>query len=312
MSQKTILLTGATGFIGSHLLPKLLEKKYQVIILKKSSSPIWRIKKLLPQVKSYNLDQISLRLPFQENKIDCLIHLAAKYVKRDQNYGQIEKMVDTNLKIPSLLCHLCLRHKVKYFINTGTFFEYQTSSKPLTENSPFKSYNFYAATKTAFSQILKQHTEELGFKAIDFKLASVFGPKDNPKLLNFLIKSLIRGQKIDFSPGDQRWNFTYVEDTIQAYLNTIQHLPKLSSYETLNIGYNKPHSIKDIVKNLEKISGKKLNITWGAKPYPENEIMFANYDHSKAKKLINWKPSYNLYTGLEKTYNYYQKHPKKL
>lgn len=309
---KTILLTGATGFIGSHLLPELLEKKYKIIILKRSSSSVWRIKKLLPQIKSYNLDQIDLQLPFKENKIDCLIHLAAKYVKKDQDFDQIEEMVDTNIKLPSLLSHLCLQHQVKHFINTGTFFEYQTSSKPLTENSPLKSYNFYAATKTAFSQVLKQHTQKPGFKAVDFKLASVFGPKDNPKLLNFLIKNLIKGQKVDFSPGQQKWNFTYVEDTVRAYLNTIRYFSKLSNYETLNIGYDKAHSIKDIVKNLEKISGKKLNITWGAKPYPKNEIMFVNYDHSKTKKLIKWKPSYNLYTGLKKTYNYYQKHPEKL
>jgi len=305
---KTVLLTGATGFIGSHLLEKLLEKKIKVVVLKRFSSDIWRIEKFLDKIKSYNIDKTGLEQAFKENKIDCIIHLATKYIKRDESAKDIEEMIDTNVRFPSLLCQLCLQYGVNYFINTGTFFEYKIQKKLISENDEKQAYNFYAASKLAFSEILRFYSQNHGLKVAEFRLFAPFGEKDNEKLIVFLIKSLLRGMEIEFSGGEQRWNFTYVKDIVGAYLTALSNFGKISNYEEFNVGYNKVYSIKEITKKIEKIAkDKKFRIVWGAKPYVSNEIFYVNCDNSKIKKVLKWKPVFNIDLGLEATYNYYLK-----
>lgn len=303
---KTVLLTGATGFIGSHLLEKLLERKFKVVLLKRSFSDTWRIEEFLDKIKFYNVDKIGLEPAFKENRIDCVIHLATKYVKRNESTKDIEEIVDTNVRFPSLLCQFCLQYGVNYFINTGTFFEYKIQERLISESDEKQAYNFYATSKLAFGEILRFYSRSHGLKVVDFKLFAPFGEKDNEKLIIFLIKSLLRGTKIEFSGGEQRWNFTYVKDIVDAYISALSNFGKISGYEDFNVGYNEAYSIKEVAKKLEKIAkDKKFRIVWGAKPYISNEIFYVNCDNSKIKKILKWKPVFNIDSGLEATYNYY-------
>ncbi|MDD5627244.1 MAG: NAD(P)-dependent oxidoreductase [Patescibacteria group bacterium] len=302
---KTVLVTGAAGFIGSHLLENLLKKNYRVIALLHSASNNTRIEPFRRAVKIYYSDKNELGLIFKESHIDCIIHLATKYIKKHNNLNEVEEMIDTNVKFPSLLCQLAIQAEVKYFINTGTFSEYKMKNLPLKEEDEKCAYNLYAATKLSFAEILKYYANSYNFKVIDFKLFAPFGDRDNEKLMAFLIKSLNKGEEIEFSGGEQRWNFTYVKDIAQAYLCALKHFNKIVKFEGFNVGYDKAYSIKEITKKIEKIANKKFNIIWGAKPYIENEVYYVNCDNSKLKKILKWKPLYNLDYGLEKTYYYY-------
>jgi nucleoside-diphosphate-sugar epimerase len=305
---KTVLLTGATGFIGSHLLEGLLEKKFKVVILKRSFSDTWRIEEFLDKTKSYDLDKIALESAFKENKVDCVIHLATEYIKRHESSKDVEKIIDTNVRFPSLLCQSCLQYGVNYFINTGTFFEYKIQKRPISEGDEKQAYNLYAASKLAFSEILKFYSQNYNLRIVDLRLFAPFGEKDNEKLIVFLIKSLLRGTKIEFSGGEQRWNFTYVKDIVSAYIAALSNFGKITGYEDFNVGYNEAHSIKEVAKKLEKIAkDKKFMIVWGAKPYISNEIFYVNCDNSKIKKILKWKPVFNIDSGLKATYNYYLK-----
>lgn len=303
---KTVLLAGATGFIGSHVLERLLEEKYKIVILKRSFSDTWRISNFLKKVKSYDLDKSLLEHVFKDNKIDCVIYSATKYVKRRETINDVEKMIEANISFPSKLCYLCVQHKVKYFINTGSFFEYKIMREPIKESRiEKKAYNFYAASKLAFGEILKFYSDNYDFNVVDFKLFSAFGERDNEKLFVFLIKSLLNNLSIELSGGEQSWNFTYVKNTAEAYTRAIASLGKICGYETFNIGSDKAYSIKEIVKKLERISDKKLKVVWGAKPYIDKEIFYVNCDNSKAKKILNWRPTFDIDSGLKRTYDYY-------
>lgn len=303
---KTVLLTGATGFIGSHLLERLLEEGYKVVALKRSFSDTWRIEKLLGQTKFYDVDKSGLELPFKENKIDCVAHLAGTYVKKHKTVADVEGLVDNNIRFPSRICQLCVQHGVKYFINTGTFFEYDISNRPIREDDRKQPYNLYAALKLAFSELLNFYAHEYDFKTIDFKLSATFGEKDNEKLIVFLIKSLLNGAEIEMSGGEQRWNFTYVKDIVQAYIRALENFDKIEEYESFNVGYSEAYSIREVAEKLEKIAGdKKFRIAWGAKPYIENEIFYANCDNSKVKRVLKWEPVFNIDSGLAATYKYY-------
>lgn len=315
---KTILVTGATGFVGSHLLKELVKQSYQVIILKRSTSNTWRIKDLLDKVKIYDDSAIVESKIFSENKIDCVVHLAT-YYKKNHRMEDIDEFIESNIKFPTRLLEQMARNNVQFFINTGTFMEYDLKSGPdkelynlpgfstipIAEANPKKAYNFYAATKTAFSEILNYYANNFGIKAIDLKLFAPYGPKDNEKLVVSLINKALKKSEIHMNKGEQKWNWTYVKDIVDAYLKSLVYIDKMdSNYETFNIGNSEVFSIKEMISILENISGNK-NMMSGDLLYPPREIFFVNCDNTKAKKKIGWTPKYNLPKGLEETYRYY-------
>ncbi len=306
--SKTVLLTGATGFIGSYLLENLLSLGHKVIVLKRSNSDTWRIDHLLSKVTVFNMDENDLERVFVDNKIDCVMHLATNYVKFNDKLSDVAEMINFNVNIASQLCELCIKHGVKNFINSGTMTEYTMKETPIKEGDERVAYNLFSATKVAFDAILQFYAKRYKLRVIDLKLFAPFGEKDNPKVLVFLTKSLIEDKEIDFSGGDQKWNFTYVRDVADAYICALNYLDKNSGYESFNIGYDEARSLKDCVSMLEQISGKKLKINFGAKPYIENEIFYVNCENNSAKTILGWQPKYNLESGLRFMYDYYKTH----
>jgi len=103
----TVLLTGANGFLGSHLLEALLGQGYKVVILKRSTSNLWRIEHLLEHVKTYDVDTQSLNHAFEEQQIDCLIHLACHY---GRNTDPLHLMVESNLLYGLKLLEASITH----------------------------------------------------------------------------------------------------------------------------------------------------------------------------------------------------------
>lgn len=304
---RTVLITGVAGFIGSHLAERLISDGVDIIGLKRSATDTWRIDHILEKMRLYDTDTCDLEEIFTENKIDCIIHLATYYTKQHSSLEEVEKMIDTNVKFPAKLCQLAVGNHVKYFINTGTFFEYALGkNEPIRECDEKSSYNFYASTKIAFSDILQFFSRDGLLFSLDFKLFAPFGEKDNEKLILFLIKSLQHGTHVDFSGGEQRWNFTYVDDIVEAYVKALQKMPSLSEYYTpLNVGYDTTVTIREVAEKLEKISGKKFDIAWGVKPYIPNEIFYANCDNSHLKRILGWEQKFDIDSGLKKTFEYY-------
>ena len=130
--MKTILLTGATGFLGSHLLDALLKNDYEVIVLKRSMSDTWRIESHLDEFKSYDIDSHGLDQVFKGNSIHTIIHMATLYRKSD-NGIDIDEMISSNITFPTTLLEIGIKNGLKAFINTGTFFECDCSILPVTE-----------------------------------------------------------------------------------------------------------------------------------------------------------------------------------
>ena len=312
MSRKinNILVTGATGFVGSHLVKKILEEDYNLTGTKRTTSSLWRIEDVSQEINFYNVDTDRIDIIndiFEDNKVDCVIHLATYYKKFTESPQEIENIIDSNITFPSLILDIATRNKVPYFINTGTFFEYNLNKKkPIKENSEIFPYNTYAATKIGFENILKRYTRK-GIKAVTLKLFSPYGERDNEKLVTYLINNILRNNPIEITKGEQRLSFTYVEDIIDAYLKTINFIQDTNSnYETFNIGNNEVNSVKNIVKTLQKIEEKEVKIKWGSKPYSDNEIFYAQCNNKKAREVIKWKPKHSLEEGLSKTLKYYK------
>lgn len=300
--MKRVLLTGATGFIGSHLLEGLLLSGYKVVIVKRSVSDVWRIRHLLHKVQIYDVDSISLDEIFLRHEIDLVIHLATLY-RRFDNSDDINEMVTTNISFPVELIEAGLKQGLKGFINTGTFFEYDCSSLPVGEEAKIKPFNLYARTKLAFESILSTYEDQLSICTL--RIFSPYGEKDNDKLIPMVIQKALSGEKIELSDGFQKLDFIYVKDIVSAYLKVVEKMDSRNScYMVYNIGTGTAISIREVVSIIEQKLGQEINKTWGAESKVDVPIVFA--DISRVVKELDWVPEYSISKGIERTIEYYR------
>ena len=307
-----ILLTGGTGFIGSHLIKRLLTEKHNISLIVRQSTDCWRIKEVTEKVHYIYSDQSSTRITelFSRNSFDGIIHLATVYKKSHETPSDIQSMNDSNISLPSLLLSQAVTHNVKFFINTGSLFEYARSNNPVTEHSPISPYNYYAATKLAFENILSYYCVNYPLKALTLRLFYPYGEMDNEKIIPLVIKSIINDNPLDITKGEQQLNFTYISDIVEAYVYSIRALTSWPehTYEIINIGQTNTTTLKDIVSILTRCNHKPSRINVGHKPYTPNEIMYFNTSIQKAQKLLGWTPKINIEEGLQMMYNYYSTH----
>jgi len=297
-------VTGATGFIGSHLVKRLVGEGYKVVGIKRTSSKMDRLGEISSKIKWYGVGEMQLDKMFKENKIKAVMHLATKYVKSGETSKEVDEMIETNLKLGMRLVEKCVEYGVKSFINTGSFFEFEVVGKKIKEGDKKSAYNLYAGMKLGFSQVLKYFAGQGKLRAVDMKLFAPFGDGDNFKLVQFLVKNLKENKVVEFSGGEQRWNFTYVGDIVEALMVGLGRVEGVKGYTEVCVGYDRAVSIRMLVRKLEKIAGRKLRIKWGAKEYADNEIMQVSCDNTKLKKW-GWRVKYGLNGGLKRTYNGY-------
>lgn len=302
-----ILVTGGTGFIGSHLLSKLVSMHHKIFVIKRKSSNLWRIKSIKQKINLLKIDTFA-DLPgiFEQNKFDIIIHLAMKYVKRNEDWKDVKEINETNITLPAILLTLAQQHKIKAFINTGTCFEYNLSNSSLSENDPINPYNYYSSTKVAFENILKYFVDKKSIKGLTLKLFFPYGEMDNQKVIPLMINSVLSNTPLELTLGEQKLGFTYVDDIIDAYIKSIEFIEKnkLMDYEVFNIGTDKTTSLKQLSGYLENISGKKGLISF-TEPYPSDEIMHMSCNSKRANRILNWHPKTDIIEGLTKTYQYY-------
>ncbi len=305
ISKKSlILLTGATGFLGSHILDKLVKNGYNIAILKRSWSDTWRINHLLDQIKIFNLDLTSLEKIFQSIKPEYVIHLATLYSKFDSD-ADMNNMYRSNVSFPAELLEIGVKYGLKGFINTGTFFEYDCTQQPINENNPIKPFNLYAQTKLDFELILKSYSEKINIKT--FRIFSPYGERDNNKLIPMLIQKALSKQTIQLSDGMQKLDFIYALDVANAYIEALEVMPlkeKLGSYNVYNLGSGTPTSVREVVSVVEQNLGEHLNVVWGDPSTVDIPIAYA--DLSKIKKELSWTPSYSIHQGIANTIDYYR------
>ncbi len=283
--KKTILLTGATGFLGSYMLKRLLDENFEVIILKRSFSNTSRIEKLLDKVKSYDADKIKFKRIFEENNVDYILHCATNYGRKNNDPLEI---VEANLILPLKLLHEGLKNDLKVFINTDTVID--------------KRINNYSLSKKQFLDWLKVYSSRV--KCINVSLEHFYGfNDDDSKFVTHIIRAVLNNvPEIDLTSGEQKRDFIYIDDAVEGFMKIIQNLDKnKNEFEHYEIGSGNNISIKETVTMIKKIAANTVTkLNFGKIPYRENEIMNSCVDISKLLSL-GWKPKVALGDGLKMT-----------
>lgn len=302
--KKKVLLTGASGFTGLHLLKALLEsKRYNLVVVKRPQSSFSLAKSNLRQVVFYDLERNNNNLfeILKSEKPDIVIHLAG-FFKAEHQSNEIEEMMKTNLLLGTKLLEAMARNGVKRLINAGTFWEYYEDKKI------YNPVNLYAATKHAFSDILQYYIEAEGIKAVTLQIYDTYGSADpRKKLFYYLKNALTTGKTLEMSPAEQSLDLVYIDDVVEAYLKTIEYLLKKkdNTHEIFQIGSGKAVKLKNVVRLYEKIADRKLNVRFGGRPYRKREMMYARADIKKAKDVLGWRPKVSLEAGIRNILNHH-------
>lgn len=292
--NETILITGATGFLGSHLLKGLIKNGYKVIILKRSTSNTWRISEIVNDVYSYDIDLESLNHVFINHNIDVIIHTATKYGRGNEKLSEI---LEANIELGIQLLEKAEDFSINTFINTDTFYN--------TGDCSYNQLNEYVLSKKQFVEWCKLYSRKSGIKVINLKLQHIYGPLDNKdKFVNWLINELHSNRKeIKLTKGEQERDFIYIYDVIQAYLSVLQNRKQLKKkYTNIDVGSGKVILLKDFIEivyhavNQYKPTTSKLS--FGALPYREGEIMQISEDIKQLVKF-GWEPKVELKDGIE-------------
>jgi CDP-paratose synthetase len=282
-----ILMTGATGFLGSHLAKKLvLERKDDLIVLKRTFSNLERIELIKDKVKFYDIDTIDLTKIFDENNIDLIIHTSTEYGRGSFT----SNIIESNVVFPLRLLELFNKSGGKYFINTDTFFTKK-------ENNGYSYLNGYVYSKRYFNELstfLKDHV-----KLINMRLEHIYGPYDNDdKFTVQIIQRLLNNEeKIDLTPGLQLRDFVYVDDVVNAYDSVIRNIEEIKSNSIFEVGQGKVYSIQDFVTYAKSLTGSCSKLFFGSIPYRPNEIMYSNANITPIKDL-GWLPLIDLKEGI--------------
>lgn len=275
---KTILLTGATGFLGSHLLAELCARGYKILVLKRSFSSLVRISSLLknPLVKTYDIDVTPPARVFEENKVDAVIHCATNYGRTENSCAQL---LQTNLMFPITLLDLCVEHKTGLFINTDSYF-----------NKDNLSYSYllnYSLSKKSLNLWLKYFSKRI--KIINMILEHMYGEFDGKdKFVEFAMQKIAIEQvsELNLTAGEQKRDFIYVGDVCKVYLAALEWADKNAfEYKNFDVGTGIATPLADFVRVIKEASSSPTKLNFGALAYRADEIVSSAADLGSLTEL---------------------------
>lgn len=282
--QLAIFVTGATGFLGTNLVNKLLELGYEVYATKRLQSNLSRYDGFRYQPIWVELEAINFEIFFQTHSVDCIVHCATDYGRKNINPIQT---VEANLILPLEIIHAATG-KVHSFINTDTILPKETSN--------------YSLSKKQFLEWLHVYSDQL--TSINIALEHFYGPGDDvTKFTSGIINAFLLEQaEIKLTSGEQKRDFIYIDDVVDAMVLIIKASHRIENgFYEYEVGTGEAISIKDFVKLAKTLCGNKLtSLEFGAIPYRKNEAMEVVADIAGLAKL-GWLPKIKLVEGLKKT-----------
>ncbi len=307
LNNKKILITGGAGFIGSHLTRRLVSLGSKVTVVVKYNSII-DCPRLINVWDKINIIEADLRNTdsvkvLEKLDFDLVFHLAA-YNHVGDSFKHVAENVNSNLI--STINLLNSGPKIKKFIHMGTSEIYGLQSKlPFDVSEKPNPMSPYAVTKFASElfSILKSKSEKMDLLCV--RPFNTFGPFQSEKaIIPELIIKCLQNKEIKTTGGKQTREFNYVDNIIDGILFLNKKVR--NSFNPINVGSNKPITIKNLVNKIHKLTDSKSKLKIGALKYRPNEIwkMQANNKFMISK---GWKPKVNFDDGLIHTISWYQK-----
>ena len=309
--MKNILITGGAGFIGSHLVDRLLPTNEWLITVVDDFNDFYE-----PEIKRQNIrfhlanplyrlaaadirDRAALDSVFAQQQFDCIVHLAARAGVRP-SLSQPQLYAETNINGTLNLLELARTHGVSQFIFGSSSSVYGINAKvPFSEDDPIRQpISPYAATKGAGELLCHTYSHLYGLRCVCLRFFTVYGPRQRPDLAIHKFAHLISsGQPIPvFGDGSTRRDYTYIDDIIAGVLAAIAY--QGSDFEVINLGESRTVELRELISLLE--SELDAHAVIDRQPPQPGDVPQTYADISKARRLLGYEPKTQIEDGIHR------------
>lgn len=295
-TNRHILITGAGGFVGSHLAKKLSELGAEVVSMIRRDGGVDVAKR----------DALE---PFFHNKPSVVFHLAGEaVVERGQEspYDTFRTNVLGTLNV----LELSRIYAIPKIIIASTAQVYGEGTPPFREDDPPRPSRPYETSKTATDLLAQSYADSFHLGVLIPRFANIYGPGDTnlTRLIPKVLEHILKGKPIPVWGGTAKREYLYIDDAIDAYLmlGAISDV-KLERNRIFNFGSGNPIAVWDLIKTIGKIAGAKIKII-KEKDVREGEITDQYVSWEKSKRMLGWNPRVTVNEGLEHTVAWYKKY----
>ncbi|MBO8159922.1 NAD-dependent epimerase/dehydratase family protein [Thermosyntropha sp.] len=309
MKEKTVIVTGGAGVIGSHLVEYLVQRDYEVIVIDNLSAG--RLENLPDYGKVFfyrrDVRDESLQNIYYRYKPFLLFHLAAHYANE---LSIKEPVYDLKVNTVGTLNQLNLAVKagVKRFVYASTSCVYLPSVNPLEEESPLKPHTPYGISKLAGEYYTFFYAENYGLPVTVLRYFNVYGPKEANLQYRGVIPKIMAAALQDkpftlTGSGDEARDFTFIKDAVKG--TVLAAFSEKGVNQVFNIGTGRASSILEVINMLSELSGEKISIRYDERRKWDKTV-YRLADIKKAHLLLGYEPEYELREGLKLTLDWYK------
>lgn len=315
-ADNLVLVTGAAGFIGSHVVEKLVAAGYAVrTFVHYNAAGHWHnLEAVAPEtMASVEVVAGDIADPFAVDEAvrgcDAVAHLAA-LIGIPYSYTAPAAYVNTNIVGTLNVLQACRRHGTRRVVHTSTSEVYGTAQYvPIDEQHPVVGQSPYSATKIGADKLAESFYRSFELPVVTIRPFNTFGPRQSARaVIPTIITQALAGDTLRLGSLDPVRDLTYVEDTAAAFVAAIT--AEDVEGETINLGVGEGVSIGDLVERVGALMGKTLNVTTDQRRVRPggSEVMRLISNNAKARRLLHWTPDVDLDEGLRRTLDYLAGH----
>lgn len=315
--MKNIFVTGASGFIGSHLVERLLKKGYNVKALIPydiNSSLGWLKNTKNPKLKIIFGDICDENFMYRNTKnIDAIFHLAA-LISIPYSYSSPYSYIKSNIEGTFNILECGRKNNIKKIIHTSTSEVYGSAQySPIDEKHPLNPQSPYAASKVSADSLASAYYKSFNLPVVIIRPFNTFGPRQSSRAVisSVISQCILNNKKIIVGNIQTMRDFTFISDTVEGFLKALETKKNING-EIINLGTGKTIKIKDVISSVCKILNIKPKIIIDKKRFrpKKSEVNLLISNNKKAKKILHWTPKFIGKKGLEnaliKTINWFK------
>jgi UDP-glucose 4-epimerase len=292
-----LLITGATGFIGAHLVRRLAREEVQMALLIRPGSNLWRLEPLPNNatIVPGTLGELPVA-HIASFAPDTVIH-AAWHGVSNQHRNEPSQIAE-NLMPTVRLLEVARDAHCKNFLGLGSQAEYGPLNKKISETDRTDPTTLYGATKLAACHLTRQLCSQFDMRWAWLRVFSTYGPmEDSSWMIPYLIRTLLKGERPKLTSCEQRWDYLFGADAADA----IWAVAQSKASGLFNLGAGRAESLRRIVEMLRDAIDPKLSLGIGEVPYRPDQVMHLEADISRLTQAAGWNPATSLQEGINQT-----------
>lgn len=301
----TVVLTGATGFIGSAVLAELLQRGCRPVVVLRPASDASRIERLggFECVTAERLDDLGLVEGLRAKHPEVFIHCAWRGVAGEERNSEYQ--ITHNVPLAITAAKLAADCGCRHWIGLGSQAEYGNLNRVISETAPTVPTTLYGKAKLAAGIAALALCEARGLTAAWLRVFSTYGPGDAPHwMVPYVIREFAAGRAPELTLCEQSWDYLFVDDAARA----VAEVAARRAAGVFNLGSGRATPLRHIVDVTRQIVGAQMEPKFGAVSYRPDQVMHLQADIAKLKQVTDWRPTVSLEEGLRRSVAHFRSH----